>query len=53
MDLKICGNQRRCHGLQLDLSFPYSLAILEEGIDLALEGRGDVSPMAESITEPG
>ena len=42
-------------GLQLDLKLPgIPLSILEEGIDLAIEGRGDVlAKMAESITGPG
>jgi polyribonucleotide nucleotidyltransferase len=55
MDFKLCGTSEGVTGYQLDLKLPgIPLAILEEGIDLALEGRGDVlAKMAESITEPG
>ena len=55
MDFKLCGTSEGVTGYQLDLKLPgIPLSILEEGIDLALEGRGDVlSKMAESISEPG
>ena len=55
MDFKLCGTSEGVTGYQLDLKLPgIPLAILEEGIDLALEGRGDVlAKMAESITGPG
>ena len=55
MDFKLCGTSEGVTGYQLDLKLPgIPLSILEEGIDLALEGRGDVlAKMAESISEPG
>ena len=55
MDFKLCGTSEGVTGYQLDLKLPgIPLSILEEGIDLALEGRGAVlDKMAESITEPG
>jgi polyribonucleotide nucleotidyltransferase len=55
MDFKLCGTSEGVTGYQLDLKLPgIPLSILEEGIDLALEGRGDVlAKMAESITGPG
>jgi len=55
MDFKLCGTSEGVTGYQLDLKLPgIPLSILEEGIDLALEGRGDVlNKMAESITGPG
>ncbi|MGC6426429.1 MAG: polyribonucleotide nucleotidyltransferase [Akkermansiaceae bacterium] len=55
MDFKLCGTSEGVTGYQLDLKLPgIPLSILEEGIDLAIQGRGDVlSKMAESITEPG
>lgn len=54
MDFKLCGTSEGVTGYQLDLKLPgIPLEILEEGIDLALEGRGDVlAKMAESITGP-
>ncbi|MEJ6719595.1 MAG: polyribonucleotide nucleotidyltransferase [Akkermansiaceae bacterium] len=55
MDFKLCGTSEGVTGYQLDLKLPgIPLSILEEGIDLAIEGRGDVlAKMAESITGPG
>ena len=55
MDFKLCGTSEGVTGYQLDLKLPgIPLSILEEGIDLAIEGRGDVlNKMAESITGPG
>lgn len=55
MDFKLCGTSEGVTGYQLDLKLPgIPLSILEEGIDLAVEGRADVlAKMAESITEPG
>ncbi|MFT6861491.1 MAG: polyribonucleotide nucleotidyltransferase [Akkermansiaceae bacterium] len=55
MDFKLCGTSEGVTGYQLDLKLPgIPLAILEEGIDLAIEGRGVVlAKMAESITGPG
>ena len=54
MDFKLCGTSEGVTGYQLDLKLPgIPLSILEEGIDLAIEGRGDVlAKMAESITGP-
>ncbi len=55
MDFKLCGTSEGVTGYQLDLKLPgIPLSILEEGIDLAIEGRGKVlDKMAESITGPG
>ncbi len=55
MDFKLCGTSEGVTGYQLDLKLPgIPLSILEEGIDLAIEGRADVlAKMAESITGPG
>ena len=55
MDFKLCGTSEGVTGYQLDLKLPgIPLSILEEGIDLAIQGRGDVlAKMAESITGPG
>ena len=54
MDFKLCGTEQGVTGYQLDLKLPgIPLSILEEGIDLALEGQKDVlAKMAESITVP-
>jgi len=54
MDFKLCGTSEGVTGYQLDLKLPgIPLAILEEGIDLAIEGRALVlAKMAESITTP-
>lgn len=54
MDFKLCGTSEGVTGYQLDLKLPgIPLSILEEGIDLAIEGRGKVlEKMAESITTP-
>ncbi|MDB4538201.1 polyribonucleotide nucleotidyltransferase, partial [Akkermansiaceae bacterium] len=54
MDFKLCGTSEGVTGYQLDLKLPgIPLSILEEGIDLAIVGRGDVlAKMAESITTP-
>jgi polyribonucleotide nucleotidyltransferase len=54
MDFKLCGTSEGVTGYQLDLKLPgIPLAILEEGIDLAIEGRAKVlDKMAESITGP-
>lgn len=55
MDFKLCGTSEGVTGYQLDLKLPgIPLSILEEGIDLAIEGRVKVlEKMAESITGPG
>jgi polyribonucleotide nucleotidyltransferase len=55
MDFKLCGTSEGVTGYQLDLKLPgIPLSILEEGIDLAIEGRAKVlDKMAESITGPG
>ncbi len=55
MDFKLCGTSEGVTGYQLDLKLPgIPLSILEEGIDLAIEGRAKVlDKMAESITAPG
>lgn len=54
MDFKLCGTSEGVTGYQLDLKLPgIPLSILEEGIDLAIQGRTDVlAKMAESITGP-
>ena len=54
MDFKLCGTSEGITGYQLDLKLPgIPISILEEGIDLAIEGRGKVlAKMAESITGP-
>ncbi len=55
MDFKLCGTSEGVTGYQLDLKLPgIPLSILEEGIDLAIQGRGKVlEKMAESIQAPG
>ncbi|MGE9268549.1 MAG: polyribonucleotide nucleotidyltransferase, partial [Verrucomicrobiales bacterium] len=50
MDFKLCGTSEGVTGYQLDLKLPgIPLDILEEGIDLAIQGRGQVLDKMNSI----
>ena len=55
MDFKLCGTSEGVTGYQLDLKLRgLPLAILEEAIDLAVEGRTQVlAKMNETISAPG
>jgi len=54
MDFKLCGTELGVTGYQLDLKLPgIPLAILEEAISLAKEGRGQVlEAMHNALPEP-